>query len=127
MIGDFPQIPIARSGISRLTPALGHDVLPSGIFKIPYGLRGSDGDLGKIPDQKPEFCTYFFLIPIKNLKISCLPCTACSLVYIIFFLSFGRKEFYKNVSFYQLVYSLPANSSLIFIAREETRHVELHY
>ena len=36
----------------------GHGVLPEGIFKIPDGRWGS----GEIPDQKPEFCTYFFNI-----------------------------------------------------------------
>ena len=41
-----------------------------GDFKNP---QTGDGDLGKIPDQKPEFCTYFFFTPIQNLKISCLP------------------------------------------------------
>ena len=59
----FPQIPIACSGILKIpsgstpcprayAPALGHGVLPSGIFKIPSGLRGI---WGKIPSQKSEF------------------------------------------------------------------------
>ena len=98
--GILAQIPGARRGFLKSPRARR---AARGDFKNP---RTGDGDLGKIPDQKPEFCTYFFLIPVKNLKISCLPWTACSLVCVIFFLSFRRKEFYKNVSFYQLVYSL---------------------
>ena len=50
LIGDFPQIPIRPFG--DFENPLGQHAVPSGIFKIPSGLRGI---WVKIPLQKTEF------------------------------------------------------------------------
>ena len=51
--GIFTQIPGARRGF-RKSPRARRAA--RGDFQNP---RTGDGDLGKIPDQKPEFYTYF--------------------------------------------------------------------
>ena len=56
----------AESGVRREAPNGGRSGGPRarraarGDFQNP---RTGDGDLGKIHDHKPEFCTYFFLNP----------------------------------------------------------------
>ena len=113
----------AEAGVRREAPNGGRSGGPRarraarGDFQNP---RTGDGDLGKIPDQKSEFCIYFFLIIGTNSRISYKSLTTSLLAYIIFFLSFRRKEFYKNVSFCQLVYFLKRTNLEFFSAREET-------
>ena len=70
----FPQIPIARSGILKITmgsslcpgsfaQALGNDELPLGIFEIPAGLRGSGL---KSPLKDTHFLFIFFYGKKRN-------------------------------------------------------------
>ena len=78
--GDFSPDPRSPEGILKIpevsTPcpragaeARGHGVLPEGIFKIPERAMGI---LVKIPEQKPEFCVYFFYIYIYTNIRQCL-------------------------------------------------------
>ena len=63
--GILAQIPGARRGFWKSPRARR---AARGDFQNP---RTGDGDLGKIHDHKPEFCTYFFLKPgdIKTFSI----------------------------------------------------------
>ena len=62
-------VPVGRSVGPRARRAA------QGDFQNP---RTGDGDLGKIPDQKSEFCTYFFLILGTKSEITCKPLTCTS-------------------------------------------------
>ena len=64
---------VAESRVRREAPNGGRSGGPRarraarGDFENP---RTGDGDLGKIHDHKPEFCTYFFLNPVWHLNFS---------------------------------------------------------
>ena len=59
----------AEAGVRREAPNGGRSGGPRarraarGDFQNP---RTGDGDLAKIPEQKTEFCTYFFLTPFSH-------------------------------------------------------------
>ena len=59
--GILAQIPGARRGFWKSPRARR---AARGDFQNP---RTGDGDLDKIPDQKPEFCTYFFSL-VSNIQ-----------------------------------------------------------
>ena len=80
--------------------------------------RKGDADFCKIPEEKLEFCIYFYVIPFKNWNIICLPQTACSLVHIIFFLS-EQGPFFIKKTYCKLVYFLQENHLYIFIAEKK--------
>ena len=74
---------VAEAGVRREAPNGGRSGGPRarraarGDFQNP---RTGDGDLDKIPDQKPEFCTYFFSLvcniqTLLMLLLSYLLCT----------------------------------------------------
>ena len=76
MLVDFHQIPIARSGILRRTEAsataLGHGVLPEGIFKISERAMGI---WGKSTTINQNFVHIFFLILVTSKQFSIYPIT----------------------------------------------------